>query len=47
MLVKEVSQGIKVLMTEKTGSFLQASNEVRLQDICSKKCLCEIDYVHL
>ena len=33
MLVKEASQGIKVLMTEKTGSFVQASNEIRFQDI--------------
>ena len=36
VLVKEVSQGIKVLMTKKTGSFIWASNEVRVQDIRSK-----------
>ena len=36
MLVKEVSQGIKVLMTKKTGSFIWASSEVRFQDIRSK-----------
>ena len=36
VLVKEASQGIKVLMTEKTGSFVWASNEIRFQDICSK-----------
>ena len=29
VLVNEASQGIKVLMTEKTGSFVRASNEVR------------------
>ena len=33
MLVKEASQSIKVLMTEKTGSFIWASNEVRFQDL--------------
>ena len=36
MLIKEASQSIKVLMTEKTGIFIQASNEVRFQDIHSK-----------
>ena len=36
ILVKEASQGIKVLMTEKTGSFVQASNETRFQDIHSQ-----------
>ena len=36
MLVKEASQSIKVLMIEKTGSFIWASNEVRFQDIRSK-----------
>ena len=35
MFVKEASQGIKVLMTQKTGSFIRASNEVRFQDIPS------------
>ena len=36
VFVKEASQGIKVLMTQKTGSFIGASNEVRFQDICSE-----------
>ena len=36
VLVKEASHGINVLMTEKTGSFVWASNEVRFQDIHSK-----------
>ena len=36
VLVKEASQGIKILMTKKTGSFVQASNEVRFKDIHSK-----------
>ena len=36
VFVKEASQGIKVLMTQKTGSFIRASNEVRFQDICSE-----------
>ena len=36
VLVKEASQSIKVLMTEKTGSFLRALNKVRFQDIHSK-----------
>ena len=30
MLVKEISQGIKILMAEKTECFVQAYNEVRL-----------------
>ena len=33
VLIKEASQGIKVLMTEKTGSFVWASNEVRFSVI--------------
>ena len=36
VLVKKASQSIKVLMTEKTGSFVRASNEVGFQDIHSK-----------
>ena len=36
VLVKKASQSIKVLMTEKTGSFVRASNEVGIQDIHSK-----------
>ena len=36
MLVKEASQGIKVLMTEKTDGFVWASNVIRFQDIRSK-----------
>ena len=35
MLVKEASQNIKVLMTEKTSCFIRACNEVRFQDIHS------------
>ena len=36
VFVKEASQGIKVSMTQKTGSFIRASNEVIFQDICSE-----------
>ena len=36
ILVQETSQSIKVLMTEKTGSFIRASNEIRFLDIHSK-----------
>ena len=36
VLVKEASQGIKILMTEMSGSFVRASNEVRFLDIRSK-----------
>ena len=36
VLVKKASQSIKVLMTEKTGSFVRASNGVGFQDIHSK-----------
>ena len=36
VLVKEASQDIKVLMTERTGSFVRASKEFRFQDVCSK-----------
>ena len=36
VLVKKASQRIKLLMTEKTGSFVWASNEVGFQDIHSK-----------
>ena len=36
LLVKEASQGIKLLMTEKTGNFVWVSNEIRFQDIRSK-----------
>ena len=33
MLVKWVSQGIKILTTKKTSSFVWEFNEVRFQDI--------------
>ena len=36
VLVKEASQSVKVVMSEKTGSFIRASNEVRFQDVHSK-----------
>ena len=36
VLVKEVSQGIKILMAEKTSSFIRTSYEFRVQDIRSK-----------
>ena len=36
MLVKKASQSIKVLMTEKTGSFVRTFNEVGFLDIHSK-----------
>ena len=37
VFVKEASQGINVLMIQKTGSVIAASNEVRFKDISALK----------